>query len=298
MSVGDAATREKALERILTYLSLAESVERYAPSQEQKSWTNVPIRYLDGADPTFADQSLSLVRGHERLFVPPEDMQWSDIASIPFDEAWILKTSHEDEDIGKTLYQVNRVRRVPLKEVRGMFSLKTGRIVEHTIADISSGKFASGREYDEQWGEKWHAVGQPYALQSNPEIHPENTKNIQAAMTFAFTNFYEWRVCLGYAGFPTLGLVTDPEGARAAFRLRDIPNGASRRAALRNWVSGHYRTKPTGDDYDGEAIKVIEHLRGATKFTWNGLMCEVRPSAYDLRRAEKLKADKRNGKAA
>jgi hypothetical protein len=41
---------------------------------------------------------------------------------------------------------------------------------------------------------------------------------------------------------------------------------------------------PTCRDY------LREHLRGATRFNWNGLLCEIKPSRYDIERATARKA--------
>lgn len=77
-----------------------------------------------------------------------------------------------------------------------------------------------------------------------------------------------WRVIIGFDGAPTVNLETSPSGVREVFALRDIPNGKKRRAALRHWVTGHWRIKG-GDDSD--ALWVRKHLRGATSFSWNGM---------------------------
>lgn len=86
---------------------------------------------------------------------------------------------------------------------------------------------------------------------------------------------------LGHNSGPRVRFLTDPLGAREVFRLRDIPPGRDRRAALRHWVSAHARKRHP--DMDGEARTwVRRHLRGATDFTWNGLRCRVQPDEYEL----------------
>jgi len=106
-------------------------------------------------------------------------------------------------------------------------------------------------------------------------------------LSIAFTDYFDWRVILGYEHGPTLSFVTDPVGVRAVFRLRDLPEGKSRREALRHWVRQHWRKR---DRDDAEtSIEVSEHLRGATRFTWHGLTCRIRVSPADT---DKLKATK------
>lgn len=96
---------------------------------------------------------------------------------------------------------------------------------------------------------------------------------------------YLWSVLLGEPGVPRARFVTDPLGVREAFRLRDIPPGKARRAALRHWVKNHWRKRrdPSAD----ERTFIREYLRGVTAFGWNGLGCTIEPSRDDLRRATK-----------
>jgi len=94
---------------------------------------------------------------------------------------------------------------------------------------------------------------------------------------------YLWSVLLGEQDVPRARFVTDPVGVRAAFRLRDIPPGKARRAALRHWVKNHWRQ--SRDPSHEDNIFVREYLRGATRFGWNGLDCTIEPSRDDIRRA-------------
>ena len=93
----------------------------------------------------------------------------------------------------------------------------------------------------------------------------------------ALTMRYEWSVWLGYDAGPRVRFLSDPTGARAAFALRDVPPGRQRRAALRNWVEGHWRRKR--GDLDDKAW-ITKHLRGATDFEWNGLKCKIQPPDF------------------
>lgn len=94
----------------------------------------------------------------------------------------------------------------------------------------------------------------------------------------------EWFVNLSFAAdAPSLRLVTDPVGVREFFKFRDIPEGASRRAALRHWVSEHWR----GDRQDAQTETYVrEHLRGATRFSWHGLEAEIHAPEADLVRQD------------
>lgn len=111
-----------------------------------------------------------------------------------------------------------------------------------------------------------------------------------------FTSRYFWRVLIGHEDNPRVGFMTDPTGASEIFRLRDTPEGRARRAALRNWVTEHWR-KDRQDP--GVERKVREHLRGATTFGWGGLSCTVVPCAYDIHREnlakQRAEADRASG---
>jgi hypothetical protein len=60
---------------------------------------------------------------------------------------------------------------------------------------------------------------------------------------------------------PRARFVTDPFGVREVFRLRDVPPGKQRRAALLHWVRAHWRQRrqPT------EADKAFGSTRSAAK---------------------------------
>lgn len=99
---------------------------------------------------------------------------------------------------------------------------------------------------------------------------PMNPESFQA--TLALRRRYEWTVAMSLDGTPALRFMCSPGAARAAFRLRDLPPGKSRRDALIHWVAEHYRNPD---------IHVSEHLRGKHVFEWRGLQCQIIPSAFD-----------------
>lgn len=91
---------------------------------------------------------------------------------------------------------------------------------------------------------------------------------------------YLWSVLLGEGGGPRARFVTDPIGVREAFRLRDIPPGAKRRAALLHWVRAHWRKSRSVSADDRSWVR--SHLRGAWSYEWNGLRCQIEPSGEDM----------------
>ena len=102
---------------------------------------------------------------------------------------------------------------------------------------------------------------------------------VPVALGFALSLRYEWTVWIGLGDGPRIRFLSDPLGAREVFRLRDLPPGRERRAALRHWVSAHTRARR--DDQDAKAW-VRRHMRGATDFVWNGLRCRIQPADFDV----------------
>lgn len=83
-----------------------------------------------------------------------------------------------------------------------------------------------------------------------------------------------WNVRLSMPDSPGLLLATDPVGVRELLKMRDVPEGRTRRQALVHWVSEHWRKNRK--DPSVEHL-VREHLRGATDCDWFGLHCKVLP---------------------
>lgn len=110
------------------------------------------------------------------------------------------------------------------------------------------------------------------------------TFTVKSASGFILRRRYYWSVLVADGVGPRARFITDVSGARSFFRLRDVPPGRSRRAALLHWCDGHYRhmREAGGDD----RAWVREHMRGAQDFTWNGLRVRIEPSAYDAELAQ------------
>ena len=77
---------------------------------------------------------------------------------------------------------------------------------------------------------------------------------------------------------PSLTLLTDPTGVKEFWRLRDIPPGKKRRAALLHWVSDHWRQ--TRIDPDVETY-VRKHMRGTTDINQGSFRASIMPSKKD-----------------
>jgi hypothetical protein len=132
----------------------------------------------------------------------------------------------------------------------------------------------------------------PYAIINN-NITPAAPKHLSYAYPtngitisscIQLTARYEWSVWIGFNYGPRLRFISDPQGAIAAFNLRDVPPGKSRRSALLNWVSSHWRSKR--DDADSKAW-IRKHLRGSQEFNWNGMRLYIQPPQFEVEQLEK-----------
>ena len=105
------------------------------------------------------------------------------------------------------------------------------------------------------------------------------------SQSLALTARYHWHVAIGNGNGPRVLLPTNPQGCLELFRTREKRDGETRRAALRHWVSNHFReTDESGLSY------VCDHLRGTTEFNWRGFdTCEIFVSEFDLEKNEFFK---------
>ena len=180
-------------------------------------------------------------------------------------------------------FAISRLRYVNASARRGHVRHVYSVLVEAVLVGVEEDRCISNAHYFGWTGSKWRYAGTwgGYYRPNDPWCALESIPTIELAHRIAFVRRYDWHVSLGYVDGPTLSFVTDPVGVREAFRLRDIPNGKSRRAALKHWVNEHWRKRREDPQ---EATKVRAHLRGAEQFTWNGMVCRVRPSQFDLER--------------
>lgn len=272
------------IERCLTYFSLCEMGEMpvlaqdYDAPKEQLAWIGLPLSYFNGADLSLAypDEMVGTARYERGYFT---DVQAGDLQGVEWDVKLFLMPRGAPSP--GCVYGAIRTRRVPLSEVRGMFQVRTGVVVEYSQVELmKDGTYKPGRHYCEKLNGKWTVVGQPVRVWDDP-LDDYQHGNVEMSKSVAFTRYYDWSVEIGWSGMPTIAIPTDPIGAREIFRLRDLPPGKSRRAALHNWVSGHFR-QVRQDPV--EELKILPYLRGSLNFDWNGMQCRIHPSQYDLAR--------------
>lgn len=267
-----AKTFDQVVDELLLYMSTAS-----LRPQDGSRFHRLPLKHFSGAEPLIELDVVHSARhegGRDRAFLLPGEVAPRDL--WPIDLSVIVPTT------GDAKFGVRRCRSVAPAEVRGRFRIRSPYLLEDAIAVVyESGEYESARCYCCEMRGDWYRVD-GVATTEGPTLDRCQDAGIKIAHSVAFTRQYEWRVVIGFEGSPSISFSTDPVGAREVFRLRDIPEGRQRRAALRHWVSEHWRRKRVDPR---EEAKVRAHLRGATEFAWNGLQCSIQPSAYDLKRA-------------
>jgi hypothetical protein len=296
-------TRNLERERTINWL-----LEFMTKGKPGKLGTDIPIDYFDGADPIFGDErDAALGNDGDTLYcvsLLPTKFEKFDVS--------ILSGAYENKGIS-----LCRCRKADLRFVRGIGALASQIAVELSIATVTEEFLYEGWHAYFTWtgrkGRVWNAwapvlpgtmmtrirsgrhmnwidlkstaLGQQYYDLAIPkEDREEWTTKIQLSLGAVEVRRLNWRVLLGFDGHPRIGFRTDPVGVREVFRLRDIPEGKKRRAALRHWVRDHWRTPVSAEENRAAMIHVREHLRGETQFHWNGLSCSIIPSEIDRTR--------------
>lgn len=255
---------ESLTDELLTFLYLCE---------DQKHPIAVPLKNMDGAIPTMGDTRSD---GLTEFLIPHND---GDPAVWPVDVKTIIRT----EDSGIPLWdqwprgslQFHRTRTIRAAEARKYGASRFSRLmlIDEMAVAMPDGSTQSGGGPYCFLGARW--VPAAPAVIRYP---PERDTAIKMALGWALALRYEWTVWIGYSSGPRVRFLSDPIGAREAFRLRDIPQGRTRRLALRHWVTAHWRQKRVCPE---DRIWVRKHLRGAVDFTWNDLRCRIQPPEFD-----------------
>jgi len=92
-------------------------------------------------------------------------------------------------------------------------------------------------------------------------------------------------------GRVTVVVYCDPTAVRELWKLRDLPAGASRRAALLHWVSDHWRKHRHDPDTEGYVRK---HLRGQNECAQGDMRIEVIPGLVTAQTIEQAKVERRD----
>ena len=239
-------------DRLLAFLFLCEEHERHP--------LHVPLREMDGSIPLAMSSGLI---DDSRFLVPVND---GEPALWPV-EIKLVVSAGTDWPSGSLAF--SSVKTAARLDARRFGASRWSRYMLHSRDVIAKpdGTSTSGQGICSLIGGRWINAAPATIAGGSPDRMP-------LALGLALAARYEWSVWLGYGDGPRVRFLSEPARAREVFRLRDIPPGRKRRAALRNWVEGHWRRY--GPD-DGDRAWIKRHLRGAVDFTWNGLRCRIQP---------------------
>jgi hypothetical protein len=256
-------------EQVLMFLALGDI-------DEQLGGGKVRLRDFSGAEPLIPGFHEGFEDSYQMfLDATPRDLD------RPLNAAFI--SVNEDDAEGIALHRTHAVNPA---DIRGRYTRLYRYNVIHTLAGLDG----EGRGYGQRMiygspdGHHWRSTSSGF----EPSLSRDEQWQtyIQIAHGIAFTREFFWSVRLGWVGYPTIRIPTDPVGAREVFRLRDIPEGRQRRAALKHWVTEHWRQNR---HEPAEDVKVRQHIRGHERFVWNGLVCEIAPSVVDMQRLAEAK---------
>lgn len=284
------AERQRLIDHLLLYMSCAD----YKPMRGKYQVGKVSPYDFDGAEPLLSS-SLALTHGH--LDGYDDGIYFTDVEPSDLDSPLRVSVIVDDSEAGNIpgRFTVMRMRQVDPRTVRGRVKWVAPVMVETRLA------FFNGDRPAEVTGQIHGRIGgnwQPIMAGVDPMPPAHNIlvdHRLRVAYGMQFTRRYEWRVRIGLPGLPSIELPTDPAGAQELFRLRDKPEGKSRRAALRHWVEDHWRM----DRYDPELERFVrKHLRGVVEFNWAGYQCRITPSTFDQEQAQRAVDERRELKKA
>jgi hypothetical protein len=210
---------------------------------------------------------------------------------------WALVASDLDEMLDGTGYDkmlAVRVRALSMTEKRrlvtfGVLQLPMSaiysKIVESSIADITQdGKFDSLREHFIHVDGHYHYIPKR-TRQLTKQGVLEWMWQVEMLTLLWHAQKSAWQVKMWYEGYPSIRIMSDVGGIKELYTSRDVPEDKLRKPTIRQWIKDHWREMPTDQE---EETYVREHLRGATKFTWMGINCEVTPSIFDKEKEQQL----------
>jgi hypothetical protein len=218
-----------------------------------------PMKEFQGIDPVL------LYKDQRQWFFHPRECTPKILWPV---DVCVIQPSGGD-DIGLL---VQRWRSIQPREVRGYAKLVSPYMMRRDVGAESAGQFVTVSSLHSYIGGRW-----PFA-----DAQPTSDNLLDAgglAIAVALRQRYEWAVNIGFEDLPSVRIATDPTGMKELFRLRDVADGRDRRDALMTWVSDHWRKDRVDPDVERYVRK---HMRGAAKFDWRGMVCEIKPSQFDL----------------
>lgn len=285
---GTVLSKEDEIERIMRFLEMAKpkklgSLNHYAT-----------ISFFKEVDPINIAKVLNVVDANEERYFG--DVKFSDLG-YRLDVCTMVAHTAEDGDshsehLGVPLFDLQRWRRISAIYARGKIRKFCPVMVEATYGILyEGGQLHTARSI---FGTDEHGMSRIDDFQQkdtygNTSILFGDVKRFQIALAVQFNRRYEWRAVIeSEETGASISLVTDPNGSKELFKLRDIPEGKARRPHMKNWISEHWRHAPLYPDPE-ESIRIRQHLRGRTEFTWNGYTLKIIVPPAELELNEKLK---------
>lgn len=264
---------ERVCDDIVTYMALARAERSRSDIRD--------LRIFDGAE--VVDVSAEAKRDDEAdifSFAVPSDL------SDPLNYGCVVP-SGSSGDFGR--YTLCHLRGLSARERRGLPSAVDLAKMKLVLVE-DSGEFRGvdmvvGRlkRHKIDWHRWLPKLGRWEAFDK------EISEKTRLMIGLQFASRYRWHVRIGFNDNPSVSFRTDPIGARAVFKLRDIPNGASRRSALVHWVTEHWR-RSRSDESEERFVRA--HFSGRQDFVWNGLRCSIIPSRFDRDQERKHAANR------
>lgn len=253
---------------------LLDQMERKFSAPAEFSILRLKPKDFDGAMP-FVPEFYELIPDHDGILYAgfsPKEVRW------PIDVRMI---ANDDENPGALV--IAKYRGLDPKAVRGRVTPSLPYPLLCATWWLNTGDALStifGYRGPRQWANisPFHArgmIGQPTRSQETLDYW---STRVQIALGQSMLKRTQWRIYLSNGGLG-IEFPTDPVGVREVFRLRDIPDGKERRAALRHWVTEHWRLNVQDPS---EEVKVRQHFRGKVDFAWSGLNCRITPSEEDF----------------
>lgn len=278
----DSKFRGHALETIdnlLLYMEASRPAHRMRKATSEHRFSPANFRYaepfnIDGLD-VLSDEGMARVYGSDKDDSDPRKYK-------PINITLLLPNSKPEEE--RHLYAVRNWRTLPAQEARGKIKPFTPFVVEEKNATLyGDGTYQTNHHLWGWQGGIWREV-KDFGSISHGDVKPDQVE-LSMALSHQHSIFREmlWHVSLGYVGMKSSLLIPcDATAVLDLFKFRELPEGAKRRASLLHWVSEHWRSKVTSPE---DAVKVLEHLRGRTTFSWtNGIEVEIKPAFEDLKR--------------
>lgn len=242
----------------------------------------VPMSTFSGCE-VFYGQAMEKFHGDGTIFyadAKPRDVDYKFDNSVVHTAAATLNPSSDADylDIGFT--------RVVCLPHGGRGEPPTGIVTSAIVSP--NGQYKSWVDRFLWQRGQWVHVRYKKGVELTPKSHQDCINALWSGAAIEFNRQYQWRIEVGLPSYPTISLKTDSTGAKEIIEQRT--NKSDRKAALRSWVDGHWRKNRNDPDIE---IYVRKCLRGATRFEWNGLLCNVVVPPNAQSELEKAIADRK-----